>query len=108
MPMIDAHFFLQEQCPEVDFGLVIDILKGLPRVGFNTANEVLSYVVSGHFFPFLFWFRRRVGEVVSLPARMGSVCMYGTRTHQPPRWPVPPEGRFLSRQLDGSAHQSHR
>jgi transcription initiation factor TFIIE subunit beta len=46
MPLRDAYFYLQENVPELDANEVIALLKGLPRVGFNKANEVLSYVVS--------------------------------------------------------------
>lgn len=52
MPLRDAYFWLQENVPELDSGEVIGLLKGLERVGFNKANEVLSYVVS--LFTYLF------------------------------------------------------
>ncbi|KAI9634194.1 uncharacterized protein MKK02DRAFT_38867 [Dioszegia hungarica] len=44
MPLMDAYFYLQENCPELNANDVVALLKGLPRVGFNKANQVLSYV----------------------------------------------------------------
>jgi len=46
MPLTDAYFFVQEDAPGVDAADVIEILKGRERVGYNTINQVLSYVVS--------------------------------------------------------------
>jgi transcription initiation factor TFIIE subunit beta len=50
MPLRDAYIWLQENVAELDAAEVIGLLKGLERVGFNRANEVLSYVVSIHSF----------------------------------------------------------
>lgn len=46
MPLQDAHFWVQENVPECKPQEVVELLKKRERVNFNTANLVLSYVVS--------------------------------------------------------------
>lgn len=42
----DAFFYIQEACPGMEPGSVLEMLKGLERVRFNEANQVFEYIVS--------------------------------------------------------------
>ncbi|GFZ51110.1 hypothetical protein JCM24511_08868 [Saitozyma sp. JCM 24511] len=40
----DAFFYIQEACPGMEPGSVLEMLKGLERVRFNEANQVFEYI----------------------------------------------------------------